>query len=486
VIDPHVAQAPAISKGVLAWLDRPLSGILCVAGWLLATVVFMVVVVSLGGPSNDDVSESMYSTWAIGHGQLACSYAQPSSDSIPSIAPLYPLLSGGVADITQIGHQVPFPSATHYGAKCENAFEDIGRWSVRSHALVPTIRIGYLSWPFLMAGAIALLRAIGRGRRRWEPATLVILAVLPPVWGCVQSYFHPQDLMAMGLCLGSVACARRGLWGWAGVLVGLAILSQQFALLVAAPLFVLAPNDRRLRYFVSGGSVVVAIGGVMTVLTSGDVFHAVALGSGDSSGFGGTVLWELHLHGAPLVMVTRVLPIAGSLAVAWWSIKKLGSKALEPIPLLAVIAGSLGLRLLFEQNLQHDYYFMALTVCLVFLQVAGRSIRPGFVAWIALVSLAFNPIAWSSKALGTLLLVAGAAILFVGFVRRRVHWYLVAWVGVVAVTLVTWPGMAAAPVVAPKWFWQLVLVPTGLVLALRPLFSIIRAESARMSKSVPA
>ena len=46
----------------------------------------------------------------------------------------------------------------------------------------------------------------------------------------------------MGLILGALACVRRDLWRWAGVLLALAVLSQQYALLVAVPLLVVAPG----------------------------------------------------------------------------------------------------------------------------------------------------------------------------------------------------------------------------------------------------
>ena len=75
----------------------------------------------------------------------------------------------------------------------------------------------------------------GRGSRGWEPATLVVVACLLPVWMCVQSFFHPQDLLAMGLALCAMACACHGRWAGAGVLVALAVLAQQFTLLVAVP-----------------------------------------------------------------------------------------------------------------------------------------------------------------------------------------------------------------------------------------------------------
>ena len=52
-----------------------------------------------------------------------------------------------------------------------------------------------------MAGIIALLRVSGRGRRGWEPLAFFLVACTPPVFTCLTYYFHPPDLLAMGLIL---------------------------------------------------------------------------------------------------------------------------------------------------------------------------------------------------------------------------------------------------------------------------------------------
>ena len=52
----------------------------------------------------------------------------------------------------------------------------------------------------------------------------------------------------MGLALASLACARRNAWVGAGVLIALAVLSQQIAVLVAVPLIVVAPLNRRVHF----------------------------------------------------------------------------------------------------------------------------------------------------------------------------------------------------------------------------------------------
>jgi hypothetical protein len=91
------------------------------------------------------------------------------------------------------------------------------RWSDQTHALTPTLRFGYLGWFVLAAGIVAVMRSSGRGRNGWEPAALIAVACTPPVFMCLQTFFHPQDLLAMGLILLGVSCAQRNAWGWAGV-----------------------------------------------------------------------------------------------------------------------------------------------------------------------------------------------------------------------------------------------------------------------------
>ena len=181
-----------------AWLDKPLSPGGCALGWLASTAVFVAIVQLFGGPAPGDAVFSTPSTWAIVHGQLGCAF--PPGHIL--IAPVYPFLSGGVAAIAHIGYAVPFPARTALGPHCDSADSVISGWSVRAGALTNTLRVGYVGWLALLGGIVSFLRASGRGRCGWEPATLLAAARLPPVWSRLVEYFHPQDLVAMGLALG--------------------------------------------------------------------------------------------------------------------------------------------------------------------------------------------------------------------------------------------------------------------------------------------
>ncbi len=467
-------------------LNRPLSNWFCVLGWFAAAGLFVALVAIFLGPSTTDVDESTFSTWAIQHGQIACAYPAVNEPNEPPVAPLYPLLAAGIAVVTQIGHGSPFPSAAALGPNCQSADTAMHRWNFRSAALTPTTWIGLVGWLALMAGIIAWLRASGRGRTRWEPLTLLVVAALLPVWMCVQSYFHPQDLLALGLALSAMACARRDRWLGAGILCALAVLSQQFALLVAVPLLLVAPAVKRVSFagaaVVTGAVVVLPL----TVMTSGHALRAITLGSGDNPSEGGTVFWETHANGVAAVLLFRVAPIALSLVLSWWVARRLGPRALQPVPLLSLVAVSLGFRLVFEANL-FAYYYMALTVCLVLLDVTRGSIRRTMVAWLACMTvvvcrgsdLPFGVTKWGAYMENRLipLVIGGVAIMAIlwqirhGDDRRNV-WPLVAVAAVDFFTLL--PGGNAFSAAHVIWFWQIVLVVPGILLAAQPLWSTMK------------
>lgn len=474
------------STSWVEWLDHPLSGVWCVVGWIVATLLFVGVIFALGGVSGDDGYQSAYSIWAISHGEVSCAFltgtAEHPGDGVPQTGayppPVYPLLAGGLAVLTHTGSSLPFPSRADLGHGCANALPAMYHWAIRTAALVPTLRLGFVSWIALMGGAIALLRACDRGRRRWEPFTVIVMACLPPVWSCVGNVFHPQDLIAMGLILGGIACVRRDAWVWSGILVALAVLSQQYALLVAVPVLIVAPSGRRLRFALAAIATAAAMVAPIAATTSGAVIRAITLGTGDSPGYGGTVLWELHLHGATLVLVTRILPIVASGFLGYWFVRHLKPVSLDPVPLMSLVALALSMRLVFEQNLQHGYYMMAFSVSLFLLDVVSGRVRAVLVAWLILVTLVFDngstdlfyDVSWRAIGQKTLAIVVIALsllwILF-GVHRHRLERRLLIPGALLVGAIATDPVLPQAP----RWFWQIVLVSTGIALVIGPLIS---------------
>ena len=479
------------------WLDEPQSGLVCFAGWTLATAVFIGLIALFGGPGQPDAAESLYATWAIAHGSFACAYPPATSHASnfflfyapgPGTPPLWPLFSGALAGLTHVGHTVPFPTQQALGANCTDAYDAMYHWAQGSVAIFPTIGLGYFSWFFLLAGVVSVLRASGRGRSGWEFFGMIFIALVPIVWEPLLLVYHPQDLVCIGLSLAATACAIRREWLWAGVLVGLAISSQQFALLVLAPLVVVAPGKDRWKLLGSSAVVVAVLSFPFIVATSGRAIHSVLLGTGDSVTQGGTILWETGLRGAALVFFSRVVPILVGLAIAWLGLRRLGPKVREPLPLVSLVATSLSMRIVFEEGL-YGYKFMALAVMLTILAIVEGRIRGQLVAWLALVTLAFNPIPnshainarlWGTHAAAALplvFLVIALALIVYDAAHRRLRWYLIAWIVIAACIVLQWPPWSLNSLRAqlPLWLLQLLLLPTGVAMAAGPLVRSIRA-----------
>jgi len=480
-------------------LDRPLPGVVCLASWVVATGLFLGIVALLGGPSEIDASESAYATWAIAHGDVACAYAPNAAVTqgfLPEYwvgahtAPLWPLVSGGLAAAARIGHEVPFPTAQALGGHCTNAYSAMYAWTQGARSMLPTTGVGYVGWFALLAGVIAVLRATGRGRCGWEAVGVIVAGLSPVVWMPLLDAYHPEDLLAMGLVLGGVACFRRGRWGWAGILLGLAVTSQQFALLALVPLVVVAPAVGRRRLAVASALSWAAVALPMVGVTSGRALGPVVFGTGDAGTFGGTVLWETGLQGGALTFCSRIVPVILALVLAWWVRRRLGPRALDPVPLLSLLATCLSLRLVFEKGL-FGYKFMALAVMLILLAVARRRISAPLVAWLVLVGMAFNPVpaglavnarSWGNGAAGAFDWSCVAVILALvvwDATRRRWRPSLV---GALALAVCAFwhlrPAAGLEHPALPLWFWQVALVGGGVVMASAPLRVLLRRRQA--------
>lgn len=487
------------SRSVIEWLNRPLSTARCFIGWCCAFGIFIGFTSLLGGPTEFDAALSVYSTWAVANGHLACSYVQvthfhvpPIGDPFTLIAPLYPLLSGLALAVTRIANFSGFPTASQLGPHCSTAIVAMFRWSANSNAIQPTVRLGYFSWIFILGGAVAMLRVIGRGRTNWEPTALIMFAILTPVSQCITQFFHPQDVVAIGLALGSVVCMMRGRWVWTGALMALAFETNQFVLLLAVPMIILTPPAKRLRTVMAAVATSAIILVPMVVLTSGRALRYALIGSSVTKALPEASPWFADLHGTVLILVTRVPPIVIAALLAWWVKRRLGESVMDPIPLLALLATCLALRLVFEVTL-FAYYYAAAVVFLLVLEVARGRIRGAAVTWYAVLILAYNPlplgfvnnpVEWALKGhevMPTLFFVVAAVLIVADAWRRRLRWYLVASIVLVGLTLVRWPwNHETLRHAEPMWFWQIFLVPTLLWLTLSPLISIIKNGHERL------
>jgi hypothetical protein len=425
-------ETPIRWRSRFAVLDRPLSNTSCAVGWIIASIAFILLTRLAGGVSTADAFVSVNSSLAIAHGHLSCAYPpQFTVGGNPLAPPLYPLISGGLAAVFRIGHSVPFPNAAVLGSHCSNAFTAIGKWIVPTGALFTVVILGYVGWFVLAAGIVVLMRASGNGRVVGEVATLLAVACAPPVIMCLNEYFHPQDLIAIGLALAAIGSVMRQRWVVAGVLFALAFTSQQFALLVAVPLVVVLPLRASGRLLAGFLATAACIDVPVLVVTSGRALKAIFVGTGVNTKRA-TLLVLTHLDGNTLYAVSRAAPIVLAVALAVWIRRRLAASTIDPVILLSLVAVSLTFRLVFEVNLW-GYYFMAVTVALIIRQA----------------------------------------------IQRRISWFFVLWLAIVTYAAMD-GGLANRPALAP-WpmsLWQAILVPWALALSFEPLRSLLLQRRA--------
>lgn len=417
---------------IVKWLTRPLSLRWCLVGWLCVVALMIAIGTLWGGPTPADAPAPDNTTWLIAHGNFGCAYPPVASVVYQTTAPLYPLISGALVAVAHIGHSLTFPSSAQLGTRCSTSAAALYQWSFHSGALAPTLRLGYLSWLALLAGVVSVMRAFGKGGSRLEVMTMALVACLPSVYMPLLQFFHPEDLLATGLALVGVAFVLRDRWLGAGLVLGLAVLSQQFTLLVLIPLLVVAPRTKLLKILGGTACSLALVGVPLLAITSGRAITSILVGTGDVGG-SNISFYGIPLHNSLALASLRLIPIALCALVAWWALGRLSVRTLEPVALLSLLSLSLALRLAFEVSL-FGYYLMSVSVLLLLVEIALGRIKVMYLAWTGIAT-------WAT--------VGG------GLVNHG-----------------TFAGVAVQ-------VWQLLIVGGAVYLAASPLLAITRYESQR-------
>lgn len=385
-----------MEREVIPRLDKPMSPSRMMVGWLVATLVFVGLVYFLGGPTQSDAVSTNFPTWAISQGQIACAYPPSSTVPFPMVDTLYPLVAGGISAVLGIGDHTGFPTSAQMGPNCIHTITAMTHWENKANIFDATARIALIGWLFLSVGVLAFLRTTKRKGTYWMFAALMLMAISPPILDAIYVDLHPEDFLALGFGLGAVALAKRHNWLVAGLLVGLAVTSQQFALLIAAPLFVLVPNRQKIRYALGAAiSFGVVVGG-LALATSGRSLKASLIGSGFTQASDGTIVTKLHIATHTELTISRALPIIISVALAWWVWRRLGEASFEPLILSSLIATSLALRITFDPNMW-GYYLLASAVGIILVDVIYGRIRLSFFLWLSIILLVYGP--WNNSPL---------------------------------------------------------------------------------------
>lgn len=167
--------------------------------------------------------------------------------------------------------------------------------------------------------AVALGTALARlvAERGQPPAVQGLvagLAVVNPVTFRALHWGHPEELLAAALCVGAVVAALRERSLLAGILLGLALATKQWALLAVLPTLLAAPR-RRVPLLAVAGALAAALTLPMLLADSGR-FQAVAENAAGQGWAGAsTTPWNVWW---PLADLTAVPP-AGErwMAPAW-------------------------------------------------------------------------------------------------------------------------------------------------------------------------
>ncbi len=491
-----------LSNPLRTWLEAPRSSAWSVAAWAIATLLFVSLTLLLGGPSQADSGQSIYTAVLMAHGDWSCAYPPLASShlngtTLTFLSPMYTLLSAVAARLLDLGAGTPFPSVAHLGVHCSNAMGQVAAWVEATNTLRPLILLGLISWIVLAGGLVATMRVSRQRRDGWEALLLVVVACSPPVLSCLEWSFHPEDIMAMGLILFAMTSLMQERWWLVGVLMGVALLTQLFALLALIPLAMVTP--RRQRFAVASGiaGLMVLVVTPLELATSGAVLHSIffgtsKVGGAHFGGAGGTVISSAGLHGVTLFLMSRIAPLLTAALVTFLVMKKWGDQVRRPVILASLIATCLTLRLAFEVNAL-GYYYMAATVSLLLIDALQGRFRGESFALIALIALAYSPVTqyfrWRGHFEGTvirealpyLVSIPVVVMILAGLAYRRLKWHWVLWQVVVIVAFIRFPIHPHGDTGAlPSWCWQLLLVSSLLLILSRPL----RAATTRLPREV--
>ena len=372
-------------------------------GW----AVFVAIVFLRGGPNpaETDAHAVTLPTTAISHGDLRAA----EHETVVPNPPGYPLLMSPLVLVFRpwIGSprwcdDKPVPkilrtTAPAYflsilGPCTARHGGDHGRpypiW-YRSQAI-----LAVLGWLVLAVGAGMLLRRAGGGGVA-EASLVLALAVFPSASDAIAQTFHPQDLMSVGFSCAGMAQALRRRWVVVGVLFGVAFVCKQFAVLPLLAVLAAAPDWRaRARVVAPAGAVAAACVVPFYIVAPVDTVRAMTavFVAGVRLEKTPTVVGLLDFAENTKLTVARDAPIVLAAVLVVWARWRARTGLLAPGPLVGLALACLATRLVFEISLL-NYYFLAVGVALVLLDLVCRRLPVWSVGWIVVTRFVLTPLA---------------------------------------------------------------------------------------------
>jgi hypothetical protein len=256
----------------------------------------------------------------------------------------YPLDAGPAVDALAAGHPVAALRAQPLmgfvsillRAPVVAAVRAAGGGDVRAYQAGAVVCLLPAAWL-----AMRLVESFGRGPAQ-RPARLVaaFLLVAGPATVAAIQFGHPEEVLAGSLVVGATLLAARRRGASAGIALGLAVATKQWALIAIAPTIAAAPREQRARVAgIAAATAAVFFAPVVAVDLSGFVQmnHAAA---GTHAVVTRSTIWFLaaaahvaHLHlpaGYPSTVTVYNVP-------AWVGIVAHPLLVLVPIPLVALL-----------------------------------------------------------------------------------------------------------------------------------------------------
>ena len=246
-------------------------------------------------------------------------------------------------------------------------------------------------------------RVWARPHSGWIAGVVAILAVANPASAAAVAYGHPEEVLTAALAVGAVAFAARERSTAAGVLLGLALATKQWALVAVVPAILAAPRSQRLRLL----GIAIAIAAALTLpalLANLDGFLQVGHQAATTPlSIGRTNVWFLlaHPHAVQLhlpagyptefvlyripawvarvshpVILVAALPLAALFA----------RRRTAPVDALALLALAFLLRCVLDP-VDNAYYHAPLVLALLAWEALSRSRRLPLVSMLTCTAL---------------------------------------------------------------------------------------------------
>jgi hypothetical protein len=192
--------------------------------------------------------------------------------------------------------------------------------------------------PCVLAAVILGLALARLLAERGQPAAVqglaMGLAVINPITFRALHWGHPEELLGAALCVGAVLAALRERELLAGVLLGLALATKQWALIAILPTLLAAPR-RRLGLLAIAGTLAAAFYLPGLLANSSAATGAAEAAAGQAPGGTSTTPWSLWW---PLATLVDSPPLGERyLAPGWVGVLSHPLIVLLPLPLAALL-----------------------------------------------------------------------------------------------------------------------------------------------------